>query len=78
MKGMPVMRVQMIGSHYAGTLVWDNGVMAGVQWDGFEGTETLPSVKISPIELTPCQLTEAEQNAGFYSIGQAVYLSRTL
>lgn len=34
-------RVKMIGTHYVGTLIWENGVMAGVQWDGFAEQETL-------------------------------------
>lgn len=68
-------RVRMINSHNIGTKVWDNGVMAGVLWDGFTGTETLKTDRIEPIPATKVILTEREREAGLHSIGSSVYLA---
>lgn len=41
------MRVQLIGTHYVGMLIWNNGVRAGVRWDGFEGIEDVATDSLS-------------------------------
>lgn len=43
------MRVTLIGTHYVGTLIWDNGVMCGVQWDGFTEQETLQRSRVRAV-----------------------------
>jgi hypothetical protein len=43
------MRVQLIGTHYIGKLIWTNGVMCGVQWDGFVEQEMLQWSRVREI-----------------------------
>lgn len=65
------MRVKMINGHNVGDRLWDNGVRAGVRWDGFAGIEDVASDAIRAVD----RLTASERAVGFVSVGHAVYLT---